>query len=61
MVAKVHVLPGSHPCACVEAALEIKRIEFRRIELPNLLHRLPQRLRYGRPTVPGECIGTGGI
>jgi len=59
MVAKVHVLPASHPCACVEAALGLKRIEFRRIELPDLLHRLPQRLRYGRPTVPGLTWSDG--
>jgi glutathione S-transferase len=59
MVAKLHVLAASHPCACVEAALAIKGVEYRRVELPDLLHRLPQRLRYGRPTVPGLTLADG--
>ncbi len=29
------------------------------MELPDLLHRLPQRLRYGRPTVPGLTLWDG--
>jgi glutathione S-transferase len=59
MAAKLHVLATSHPCACVEAALELKGIEYRRVELPDVLHRLPQRLRYGRPTVPGLTLADG--
>jgi glutathione S-transferase len=59
MVARLHVLAASHPCACVEAALAIKGFEYRRVELPDLLHRLPQRLRYGRSTVPGLTLASG--
>ena len=29
------------------------------MELPVLLHRLPQRLRYGKPTVPGLSLESG--
>jgi glutathione S-transferase len=53
------VLAASHPCACVEAAVAIKGFDCRRVELPDLLHRLPQRLRYGRPTVPGLTLASG--
>lgn len=59
MPARLHVIAASHPCAAVEAALRIKALEYRRIELPDLLHRLPQRLRYGRPTVPGLTLENG--
>jgi len=57
--AKLHVITGSIPCAAVEAAMEIKGFEYRRVELPFVLHRLPQRLRYGRPTVPGLTLPDG--
>ena len=33
MTAKLYVVPGSHPCAAVEAALELKGIAFDRVEL----------------------------
>jgi glutathione S-transferase len=57
--AKLYVIFGSHPCACVEAALQIKEVEYRRVELPTEFHRLYQRVRYGRPTVPGLTLGDG--
>jgi glutathione S-transferase len=56
MVATLHVTAASHPCACVEGALTIKGVAYRRVELPGLLHRPVQRLRYGRPTVPGLTL-----
>jgi glutathione S-transferase len=59
MAAKLHVIVTSHPCACVEAALRIKGVDYRRVELPDLLHRLHQQLRYGRPTVPGLSLEDG--
>jgi hypothetical protein len=30
---KLYVLPGSHPCAAVEAALRMKSIDFQRVDL----------------------------
>ena len=59
MVAKLHVIATSHPCACVERALAIKGVDYRRVELPDLVHRPIQRLRYGRPTVPGLTLADG--
>ena len=56
MAVKLHVIAGSHPCACVEAALRIKDLDYRRVELPTLVHRPLQRLRYGQPTVPGLVL-----
>jgi glutathione S-transferase len=56
MVAKLHVTAASHPCACAERALAVKGVAYRRVELPGLLHRPVQRLRYGRPTVPALTL-----
>jgi glutathione S-transferase len=59
LAVKLHVIAASHPCVCVEAALELKGVDYRRVELPPLLHRPIQRLRYGRPTVPGMTLEDG--
>src|SRR5437588_8859482 len=58
-VARLHVIATSHPCACVEAALAAKGLDYRRVELVELLHRPVQRLRYGHPTVPGLTFADG--
>lgn len=57
--ARLHVIVASHPCACVDAALGIKAVPYRRVELPTLVHRPIQRLRYGAPTVPGLTLEDG--
>jgi glutathione S-transferase len=49
---ELYVVHGSHPCAAVERALELKGLAFRRIELPPPLHAPLQRLRFGGRTVP---------
>jgi glutathione S-transferase len=53
---KLYVLPGSHPCAAVEAALRIKSIDFQRVDLLPLSQVLIGPLRYGGATVPGLRI-----
>ena len=53
---KLYVIPSSHPCATVEAALQLKGIPYRVVELPPELHRLHQRLRFGQPTVPSMVL-----
>jgi glutathione S-transferase len=53
------VVPGSHPCACVERALELKGIAYRRVELPPPLHAPIQRAIFGRRTVPGLRLAGG--
>lgn len=50
---KLYVLPGSHPCAAVEAALALKSIAFDRVDLLPSTERLIGPLRYGGTTVPG--------
>jgi glutathione S-transferase len=54
--AKLYVLPGSHPCAAVEAALRIKSLRFERVDLLPLSQLLIGPLRYGGATVPGLRI-----
>jgi glutathione S-transferase len=50
---KLYVLPGSHPCAAVEAALALKAIDYDRVDLLPMTQMLIGPLRYGGPTVPG--------
>jgi glutathione S-transferase len=56
MEARLYVVHGSHPCATVAKALELKGIPFKRVELPPPLHMPLQRLRFGGRTVPGLRI-----
>jgi glutathione S-transferase len=50
---KLYVLPGSHPCAAVEAAMRMKGIDFERVDLLPMTQLLVGPLRYGGNTVPG--------
>jgi glutathione S-transferase len=50
---KLYVLTGSHPCAAVEAAMELKGIAFKRVDLLPLTQVFVGPLRYGGATVPG--------
>ena len=34
---KLYVVPASHPCAAVEAALALKRVDYKRVELLPLV------------------------
>jgi glutathione S-transferase len=56
MKSKLYVLPGSHPCAAVEAALALKSIDYDRVDLLPMTQILIGPLRYGGPTVPGMRI-----
>jgi glutathione S-transferase len=49
----LYVIPASHPCAVVEAALRLKGIDYTRVVLLPLTQKLVGRLRYGAGTVPG--------
>jgi glutathione S-transferase len=53
---KLYVIASSHPCATAEAALRLKGVGYRVVELPAELHRLHQRFRFGRPTVPSMVL-----
>jgi len=53
---KLYVLPGSHPCVAVEAALAMKSIGYDRVILLPMSQILVGPLRYGGTTVPGMRI-----
>jgi glutathione S-transferase len=52
----LYVVHGSHPCAAVEKALQIKGLEYRVIEWPPPLHAPIQRVLFGARTVPALRI-----
>jgi glutathione S-transferase len=54
----LHLLPPSHPCAAVEAALRLKGLEYERVELQAGPHPQEMERLYGegRRTVPGLLI-----
>lgn len=54
---KLYVLPGSHPCAAVEAAMRLKALDFKRIDWLPLTQLAVGPLLYGGATVPGMRIG----
>ncbi|HEY6353220.1 MAG TPA: glutathione S-transferase family protein, partial [Burkholderiaceae bacterium] len=54
---KLYVLPGSHPCDAVAAALALKSIAYDRVDLLPLSQVLIGPLRYGGSTVPGLRYG----
>jgi glutathione S-transferase len=56
MNVKLYVLPGSHPCAAVEAGLALKRIAFKPVYLLPIAPVLVGPLRYGGTTVPGMRV-----
>jgi glutathione S-transferase len=53
---KLYVLPGSHPCAAVEAALALKSIDYERVDLIPIVPVAVGPLRWGGTTVPGMRI-----
>jgi glutathione S-transferase len=59
MPATLFVVHGSHPCATVERALELKGVQHDVFEWPPAAHFLPQRLLFGRRTVPGLRLADG--
>jgi glutathione S-transferase len=49
----LYVLPASHPCAAVEAGLQLKGIDYARVELLPITPVVVGPLRWGGTTVPG--------
>jgi glutathione S-transferase len=54
---KLYALPGSHPCAAVEAALRLKAVEYKRVDFLPLTQLAIGPLLYGGNTVPGLRAG----
>ncbi|CAB4881918.1 unannotated protein [freshwater metagenome] len=56
MNVRLYVVNGSHPCATVRAALELKGISYATVELIPPLHAPVMRVLFGRRTVPAAKI-----
>ena len=54
----LYVIPGSHPCETVEAALRLKGLDYERVDLMPGIAPFHQLLRFGRRTVPGLRVDT---
>jgi glutathione S-transferase len=52
MTATLYVVNGSHPCATVERALQLKGIPYKTIEFPPPMHMAAMKLLFGQRTVP---------
>jgi glutathione S-transferase len=56
---RLYLLHGSHPCATVDRALELKGVPFSRIEVPVGTQPLVMRAMFGGPTVPAVRFADG--
>jgi glutathione S-transferase len=56
VAATLYAVPASHPCACVERALQLKAIDYRRIDLPPVAHKAVQKALFGGGIVPGLVL-----
>jgi glutathione S-transferase len=56
VAATLYAVPASHPCAAVERALQLKGIEYRRIDVPPVAHKAIQFALFRGGTVPGLVL-----
>lgn len=54
---KLFVVPASHPCVAVMAALDVKGIDYEREDMAFGLSNLKQVMRFGNRTVPAMTVG----
>jgi glutathione S-transferase len=59
MALRLYVVHGSHPCATVRRALDLKSVPYDLVELPPPLHAAIQRVRFGARTVPAVRFDDG--
>jgi glutathione S-transferase len=59
MPAKLYVVHGSHPCAAVARAMDMKAVAYKVVELLPPMHAALQRARFGTRTVPGLVLESG--
>lgn len=52
----LYVVNGSHPCATVERALQLKGIPYKIVEFPPPMHVAAMKALFGKRTVPGIKI-----
>jgi glutathione S-transferase len=53
VAATLYAIPASHPCAAVERALQLKGIDYCRVDVPPVASKAVQRVLFGGTTVPG--------
>ena len=56
MAVTLYVVAASHPCFAAARALELKRIPYRRVEWPPVMHAAIQRALFGERTVPALSL-----
>jgi glutathione S-transferase len=56
MSVKLYVIPGSHPCDCVEAALRLKGVDYQRVDLLPVVHKAVIGARFRARTVPAMTL-----
>jgi glutathione S-transferase len=56
---KLYIVHGSHPCAAVAKAMEMKGLAYRVVELLPPTHALVQRVLFGSRTVPAVRLESG--
>jgi glutathione S-transferase len=59
MPAKLYVVHGSHPCATVARAMDMKGVPYKVVELLPPSHAAVQRVLFGARTVPGLKLESG--
>jgi glutathione S-transferase len=59
VTAKLFAVPASHPCAAIEAALTLKGVDHRRIDMIPVLAKPLQYARFRGTTVPGVVFADG--
>jgi glutathione S-transferase len=57
--ATLYAMPASHPCAAVALALELKDVEFRRVDMIPVVSKLQQYARFRGVTVPAIQFADG--
>jgi glutathione S-transferase len=58
---RLYVVHGSHPCAAVERALQLKGLPYKVTELPPPAHAAVMRARFGKRTVPALRLDGGEV
>jgi glutathione S-transferase len=56
---KLYIVHGSHPCAAVARAIEMKGLAYDVVELLPPMHAVLQRVRFGARTVPSVRLESG--
>jgi glutathione S-transferase len=59
LTATLYGIPASHPCAAIEAALRLKGVDYRRVDIPPLASKAVMWRKFGHLTVPGVDFGDG--